>query len=108
MPSTAAERTRASMAGTVAAARGCGVAKTPRGAPNQRGAVLGRGPTPGPGHAYVGVPNPDGGVELVPLRLSARWFLRVVALPAAACSSRQGGQAPKVPVSVARVEHRAV
>jgi len=43
----------------------------------------------------------------VPLRLSTRWPLCISAL-AAACSSRQGGQAPKVPVSVARVEQRAV
>jgi multidrug efflux system membrane fusion protein len=44
----------------------------------------------------------------VPLRSSARWLLCLAALPAVACSSRQGGQAPKVPVSVARVEQRAV
>ena len=44
----------------------------------------------------------------MPLRSSACWFLCFAALSAAACSSRQGGQAPKVPVSVARVEHRAV
>jgi len=44
----------------------------------------------------------------VPLRTSARWFLCFAGLTAAACSSRQGGQAPKVPVSVARVEQRAV
>jgi len=44
----------------------------------------------------------------VPLRSSTRWFLGFSALVAAACSPRQGGQAPKVPVSVARVEHRAV
>ncbi len=44
----------------------------------------------------------------MPLRTSARWFLCFAGLTAAACSSRQGGQAPKVPVSVARVEQRAV
>ncbi len=44
----------------------------------------------------------------MPLGLHPRWLLCFTALPAAACSSRQGGQAPKVPVSVARVEHRAV
>ena len=44
----------------------------------------------------------------MPQRSSTRWFLSLAALAAAACSSREGGQAPKVPVSVARVEHRAV
>ena len=44
----------------------------------------------------------------MPLRSTIRSFLSLAALAAAACSSRQGGQAPKVPVSVARVEHRAV
>jgi membrane fusion protein, multidrug efflux system len=44
----------------------------------------------------------------VPFRSSALWFLCCAGLTATACSSRQGGQSPKVPVSVARVEHRAV
>ena len=44
----------------------------------------------------------------MPLRSSIRWSLGLAALTASACSPRQGGQAPKVPVSVARVEHRAV
>jgi multidrug efflux system membrane fusion protein len=35
-------------------------------------------------------------------------MLSFAGLAAAACSSRQGGQASKVPVTVARVEHRAV
>ncbi len=42
------------------------------------------------------------------LQSPAYWLLCLAALPTVACSSRQGGQAPKVPVSVARVEHRAV
>jgi len=44
----------------------------------------------------------------VPLRSSTCSLLSLAGLAAAACSSRQGAQAPKVPVSVARVEHRAV
>ena len=44
----------------------------------------------------------------MPLRVSPRWSLCLAALAAAACSAQKGGQAPKVPVSVARVEQRAV
>lgn len=43
----------------------------------------------------------------MPLRSATCWSLSLTAL-LAACSSRQGGQAAKIPVSVARVEHRAV
>ena len=44
----------------------------------------------------------------MPLRAFPRWSLCLAALAAAACSPQKGGQAPKVPVSVARVEQRAV
>ena len=44
----------------------------------------------------------------MPLRSSPRWILTVTGLAAAACSSTEGRQASKVPVSVARVEQRAV
>ena len=39
---------------------------------------------------------------------SPRWLVVCTALTAAACSPQRGGQAPKVPVSVARVEQRSV
>ena len=44
----------------------------------------------------------------MPLRLSACWSLCLAGFAAAACSPRKGAQTPKVPVSVARVEQRAV
>jgi len=40
--------------------------------------------------------------------LSPRWLVVCTAFTAAGCSPQRGGQAPKVPVSVARVEQRSV